>query len=107
MLASVDDLDEGVSILAHRASKEFPGGGSIWIGGEALDKCSVLVGFSTGGFYKSAKVCSEAYYAYCEFNGKLKFVIAISEYDKNLFYQQQQQHLVSFDEKYKFKISRI
>lgn len=69
MLASVDDYDEGVAILAYRADKEFVDG-LVWIAGESLDKCSVLYNAVTGGsFIKATRDCNDAMYAYCEFNG--------------------------------------
>ena len=73
MLASVDDLDEGLAILAYRATKEFSDG-ALWISGEAFDKCSILASFQNGGFGKSIRTCTDPCESYCEFNGKLGFI---------------------------------
>jgi hypothetical protein len=73
-LVSVDDLVEGESILVYRASKEYTGGGNVWIGQEFAGLCSVISSLgATANFVRKWKPCTEAHYSYCEFNGELKF----------------------------------
>ena len=74
MLVSVDDYEEGISILAYRMSKEYPSTSHIWIGGEAIDRCMALARVVNGGFVKVPRFCTDTYFAYCEFNGEIEFL---------------------------------
>lgn len=68
-LASADDLEGGEAILIQRFRKEFPSGGTIWIGGEIDGYCSAISGLPGGVVVRDWKPCSGLFLAYCEFNG--------------------------------------
>lgn len=68
-LASADDIEGGEALLINRFRKEYPNGGSVWIGGEVDGYCSAITGFSGGIFVREWRLCSGAIMAYCEFNG--------------------------------------
>ena len=75
-LASADDFEGGEAILTHRFMKEYPGGGTAWIGGEAGGYCSAITGLPGGVVVRDWKPCSGLFVGYCEFNGNLlKFPI--------------------------------